>query len=123
MTDDSGDLAVLGGTAWRATRFGAELAEVASSDQEFTFEVQGDRLAGRSGCNRYMGTWAVEDGALRIGPLATTMMYCDGLMELERSFLDALQAVHAMRRDAERLVLTDERGGALIELVAAEPVA
>jgi heat shock protein HslJ len=50
------------------------------------------------------------------------MMFCDGLMELERTFLDALQATAAARGRADRLVLTDEAGTELIELKRAEPV-
>ena len=64
---------------------------LAPPETEFSLEVQGDRLAGRSGCNRYMGSWAIEDGRLQIGQLASTLMFCDGLMELEDAFLAALQ--------------------------------
>jgi heat shock protein HslJ len=67
-----------------------------------------------------MGTWTIEDGALRIGPLASTMMWCDGLMELERSFLDALQSTTTVRRTDDRLVFEDADGTALLELAPAE---
>jgi heat shock protein HslJ len=109
------DLNDLDGTSWRATRFGPELADVPSADQEFSLEVQGDRLAGRSGCNRYMGTWSAADGGLSIGPLASTMMYCDGLMELEGAFLGALQAVTGAVLNASQLVLLAD-GVPVIEL-------
>jgi heat shock protein HslJ len=117
---DSLNLADFNETRWRAARFGPGLATMPSPDAEFSLEIQGDRLAGRSGCNRYMGTWAMDEGRLRIGPLASTMMFCDGLMELERTFLDALQAAAAARGRADRLVLTDEAGTELIELKRAE---
>jgi heat shock protein HslJ len=116
MPPEPADLATLDGTAWRATAFGAGLADTPGPDQDFSLEVQGDRLAGRSGCNRYMGTWTTEDGKLRIGPLASTMMWCDGLMELERSFLDALQAAAGAQRDGDQLVFLDPDGNRLIAL-------
>ena len=113
-------LSTLDGTAWRAVRFGSGLATVPPAEVEFSLEIQGDRLAGRSGCNRYMGGWSSEEDALRIGQLASTMMWCDGLMELERAFLDALGAVTGAERRDGRLVLVGEDSTDLVEL---EPVA
>ena len=37
------------------------------AEAEFSLEIQGDRLAGRSGCNRYMGTWATRMAGCEIG--------------------------------------------------------
>jgi heat shock protein HslJ len=119
MSDPAG-LAPFDGIAWRATRFGSLLAHEPTAGQEFSLEVQGDRLAGRSGCNRFMGTWSVTDGALAIGPMASTMMWCDGLMELERSFLQALESARGARQDRDRLVLVNGDGGLVIQLVRAE---
>lgn len=111
------NLADFNETRWRAGRFGPGLVSEAPLDAEFTLEIQGDRLAGRSGCNRFMGTWVMDEGRLRIGPLAGTMMFCDGLMELEGAFLDALQRVAAARGRADRLELIDENGVAVVELL------
>ncbi|HEY7452227.1 MAG TPA: META domain-containing protein [Candidatus Limnocylindria bacterium] len=118
MSDPAG-LAPFDGIAWRATRFGSLLAHEPTAGQEFSLEVQGDRLAGRSGCNRFMGTWSVTDGALAIGPMASTMMWCDGLMELERAFLDAVQSVTGARLDGDHLVLL-AGGEPVVELAQAE---
>jgi heat shock protein HslJ len=120
MPLETSDLSDLDGSSWRATRFGPDLADAPTPDQEFSLEVQGDRLAGKSGCNRYVGTWKIEEGALEIGPLASTMMWCDGLMELERSFLAGLEAARDVRRDGDRLEVLDGDGNALIELARTE---
>ena len=112
------DLGALDGTSWRARRFGIRLASIPTEEQEFSLEVQGDRLAGRSGCNRYMGTWSAADGGLWIGPLASTMMFCDGVMERARAFLESLQAVDGAVMDASHLVLL-AAGAPVIELVPA----
>ena len=103
--DIAAAMAALDGTTWRAIRFGPALGLEPPPEAEFSLQVFGDRLAGKSGCNRYMGGWKVEDGRLAIGPLAGTMMWCDGLMELERAYLVAIQAVTALRKDDEHLVL------------------
>jgi heat shock protein HslJ len=117
------DLGDIDGSSWRATRFGVELADTPTQDQEFSLEIQGDRLAGRSGCNRFVGAWKVVDDVLEIGPLASTMMWCDGLMELERSFLSGLESARDIRRDGDRLEVLDGDGNALIELVRSDPAA
>lgn len=98
-------LAALEGTAWLAIRFGAHPANEPPPQTEFSLQVFSDRLAGKSGCNRYMGGWKVEDGRLVIGPLASSMMWCEGLMDLERDFLEAIQSVTAARMDGGRLVM------------------
>jgi heat shock protein HslJ len=116
-------LSALDGTVWRAVRFGPRLETTPPPDADFSLEIQGDRLAGQSGCNRYMGSWSVEDGKLHIGPLASTMMFCDGLMEFERTFLDGLGAVTRAELRNDLLVVGGEDGADLIELATAEPAA
>jgi heat shock protein HslJ len=39
---------------------------------------EGGRVSGSGGCNRFSGPWAGSAGALAIGPLAGTMMACEG---------------------------------------------
>jgi heat shock protein HslJ len=49
------------------------------------------RASGFSGCNRYMGSYALKDGKLSFGPLGGTRMACmtpGG--KIEGAFLDAL---------------------------------
>jgi heat shock protein HslJ len=119
--DERADLRELDGTTWRAVRFGPGLAQVPPPEAEFSLEVQGDRLAGRSGCNRFMGTWSASNDRLQIGPLASTMMWCDGLMELERAFLGALEQTGGATLSGEQLVLVGGDGAPLIELTPTSP--
>lgn len=52
------------------------------------------RVAGSSGCNRYMGGYTQDGQSLKFSEMAGTMMACPGpQMELERQMLDALGAV------------------------------
>ena len=113
--DAAGALIELDGTTWRAARFGPNLEHAPAEDAEFSLEFQGDRLAGQSGCNRYMGTWAVDDGRLRIGPLASTMMFCDGLMELEDAYLAALQGTTGITAEGDRLTFLGPDGHPVAE--------
>lgn len=52
------------------------------------------RVSGRSGCNRFTGSWQQDGATIRLGPLAGTKMACTPvLMEIEQRFLAALGAV------------------------------
>jgi heat shock protein HslJ len=116
---DATAMATLDETTWRAIRFGPAPGLEPPPEAEFSLQFEGDRLAGRSGCNRYMGTWQLVDGHLQIGQLASTMMWCDGLMEAERAFLEALQASVDVATGDGRLAFVDAEGSPLLELVPA----
>jgi heat shock protein HslJ len=119
--DSSSLLTSLDGTAWRGVRFGPSLTSEPPADAEFSLEILGDQFAGQSGCNRYFGTWVADGDAIRCGPFGSTMMYCDGLMELERVFLDALGGIVAVELRDGRLVLLGADGAPRAEFVAAPP--
>ena len=55
---------------------------------------ENNRLAGSSGCNRYMGSFKVNGNQFEIkSPLASTRMACpEALMQREKQFLEALSA-------------------------------
>ena len=54
----------------------------------------GARLAGKTACNRVMGSFELTGEGLTFGPLATTQMACSPeVMTVERAALDALAAV------------------------------
>lgn len=36
-------------------------------------------LSGTDGCNRLMGDWTAEDHTVNFGPLASTLMACEGV--------------------------------------------
>lgn len=58
-----------------------------------TMEIEGDQIAGRGACNRYVGRIGTEDGRLQIRDLGTTRLACPAdLQSQELRFLDALEA-------------------------------
>lgn len=78
------------------------------------FESDG-RLAGSSGCNDFRGSYTVDGGRLRLGPVASARRHCaqpPGTMEQERRYVDALESVASYRIDGDRLELRTA-GGAL----------
>lgn len=74
---------------------------------EFTQE----RVAGFTGCNMLSGAWRMEDGEVRVGPLATTKRMCLGPAgEVEKRFLAALGPASRVTREGNRLVFTAPSG-------------
>ncbi len=72
--------------------------------QNVTFTRDG-QVNGDAGCNRMISTYTVDGSALDISTIATTLMYCEGVMEAERTFLKALEKSTAFSRDGKRLTL------------------
>ena len=109
----------LEGVEWVLVSLGE--GEDAPSEPEVTLVFDGERVAGHSGCNRYMGGVTFGDGVsdLQFGPLAGTMMACPSdLMDLERRYLKALEGVRRFSFLVGQLVLTsideDEQASTMI---------
>lgn len=64
-------------------------------------------IAGRAGCNTYRTSFELDDdGALGIGPIATTRMMCEpAVMDIERRFLEALAQVSTIEVRDRSLML------------------
>lgn len=54
---------------------------------------EGNKAYGHGGCNRFFGSYTLDDEHLRVGPLASTRMYCKETMEVETAFFRALERV------------------------------
>lgn len=85
---------------------------------DITFEP-GDQntsvVFGTGGCNRFRGGWQQTGTAIKLGPLAGTMMMCEpAKMDTERKFLQTLEAV--------RLVAFDSTGAALLTAPSGQKV-
>lgn len=81
---------------------------------EVTIAIEGDGIAGQSGCNRYSGGLALTGESLALGPVAATKMACPpDRMQVESAFLQALSGI-------DRFDLRDD--GLLVLIGADRPV-
>jgi len=107
----------LEGTTWRAE----DIDGARSSDRTpstVAFEAN-RRIEGRAACNRYFGTFEQSGETVRIRPAGLTRMACPpAVMDQERQFLVALEAVKRGRREGETLELLDGDGRVRIRLTA-----
>jgi heat shock protein HslJ/uncharacterized lipoprotein YbaY len=93
LTGGGGDpRALLEGPEWRAVSIGGESLP-AEAEVTLLF-LPGDRIAGKSACNRYMGGYTLWGEGFGFSELGGTMMACpDARMALERRWLDTLATV------------------------------
>lgn len=72
--------------------------------QTITFTKDG-KVFGDAGCNRFTGGYKTgADGAITIGPLATTLMMCEeNIMNAEATFLVRIQAAVGYNVTPKRL--------------------
>jgi len=74
------------------------------------------RLQGFAGINRFGGSWTAGEGVLEIGSLAATKMGGpEGLMDLERRYIDALSKVKSFSLQSGLLRLKDGGGKIVLE--------
>lgn len=78
----------LEGTSWR-------LVEIAGQpvmpDSGPTLGFEQGQAGGNGSCNGFGGEYQAAGGKLTFGPLMSTLMYCEDVMEQETAYLAALQ--------------------------------
>ena len=106
----------LAGTSWLAIGYnnGKQAVVSVSIGAELTANFGKDgNLTGSAGCNEYNGPYKVDGNKITIGPLASTMMFCndpEGVMDQEAQYLEALQSSATYQIEGNRLVLRSADG-------------
>lgn len=87
--------------------------------KELHLVIRGDdRVTGYSGCNQFMGSVSVAGDGLAFGPVAGTRRMCEGVMEQENAFLQALESAHHYRITGEDLAITNANGEVVMRCIA-----
>lgn len=68
----------LSACAQQASAYGAWGAPDSQSDPGLQLGEDGT-LSGNDGCNRLTGSFEVKDNTVTFGPIASTMMFCEGV--------------------------------------------
>jgi heat shock protein HslJ len=69
---------------------------------------------GQSTCNTFRSRYELDEAGLRFGPLAVTRMACPKL-DIEKRYLDAIQATSRWSFEGDRLILSDASGKPVAE--------
>ncbi len=98
---------------------GAVSSVIAGTEASLVFGDDGS-LSGGAGCNRIMGSYALEGGSLTFSPLATTKIACPGPVgDQEAAVLAGLEATASHSIEGGSLSLLDREGAFLLGYVAA----
>ena len=101
------------GTEWQLIQLDGRAVKPEEGKFYVMFLAEENRFAGVGACNRLMGKYETTDkGALRIGPIASTMMACPGMDE-------ALEATTHYDMDGPMLLLLSD--GELKAVFQAKP--
>jgi heat shock protein HslJ len=95
-------------TEWTLVELEGAPVEVAESERApgLALDLEESRVAGSGGVNRITCTFALAEGELRFGPLATTMMAGpEEAMARERAFVGALARATGYRLEGSALSL------------------
>jgi putative lipoprotein len=108
------------GTHWTLVSIGGKAIPRVSREAFIVFDGEKQSAYGSSGCNRMTGKFTVEEGKLRIGPMAGTRMACDPeSMQLEIAFHKALSEADGYTLKGNQLLL--KKGDSVVaELQAAD---
>jgi putative lipoprotein len=110
-------------TTWKLTRLGDK--DVVSSENQrqpyIVLDSSNRRVTGSGGCNRLNGSYTLEKQTIHFGPIASTMMACPSGMDLEGTFLHALDKAHRWKIQGNELEFQDEDGAFLLGFEAALP--
>jgi heat shock protein HslJ len=104
------------GPIWRLTRLpGTEERVLASAQRRVTARFEAGRVDGFSGCNRFMGSYTIDQDRVTFGPLAGSMMACpEPEMALEAAVKNALAGTLRFAVAADGLELTSGAGVTLV---------
>ncbi len=97
--------------AWRVVEI--EGAQAAHGE---TLRFTGQGIAGQSACNRFSAGLKQQGQAVEISPPVSTRMYCEGRMDDERRYLDALKAAQGYTLSGDTLSLKDADGRTRVKL-------
>lgn len=80
----------LASTSWLLSELDGAAPVAGGRPATLEFNDEG-RVAGSTGCNRFMGGYSVDGATVTLGQLASTMMACpDELMQQEQTFLKVM---------------------------------
>lgn len=112
----------LGGTRWRLSSLdsgGRTLTPVAGTEITLEFGRDG-KLTGNAGCNHYGGTYQAMGEILSVPAMQVTEMACTDadIMELETTYLSALQASRIFEKRGNALNIIFGEGGGTLRFVS-----
>ena len=114
--------ASLTNTYWKLVELEHQPAALGAEGKELSMvlHTENNRINGFSGCNRFMGTYALSGHTLKISTLASTRKMCIEHPAQEDRFLQILSQSQHFEIQGNRLVLKNEIGSPLLSFIAVD---
>jgi len=111
--------ASLDGTSWALRSYRDNSGENVSVLPRSTTTAlfQANQVTGIAGCNNFNASYQATRNKLSFGPVATTRKICNtppGIMQQEKTFLDALDSTASYKLKNNSLELIDSKGKTLL---------
>ena len=108
------------GTYWKLTFVGEPITTAPEMPMPHLQLSAAGEASGSGGCNRFFGSFELDDDQLAFAALGSTRMACAQGMDQEQRFLAALGEVRSFVIRGDRLELRGAKGARLLEFEAAE---
>jgi heat shock protein HslJ len=116
VVSEPGDV---GGTNWRAVDISG-YGSVVVAESSISFN-ESDQLSGKSGCNTFLGPYALTGNRVTFGPFAMTRMMCEPeVAKQEDAFLKALATASTMEVAGDFMTLRDRDGATVMTMALIE---
>lgn len=94
--------------SWQLVKLNDRAITVESNQRQpfMRLNAENKGLGAYAGCNTIGGDYEIKNDQLKIKPGPMTMMFCEGKMELEQSFIKALESVTSWKIEEARLILS-----------------
>jgi heat shock protein HslJ len=116
----------LAGTAWELESIGEPEDEIVAIEGTHpTLNMFVDRYVGFSGCNWFLGVYAVSDDTLRFQTPASTRLYCTeppDVMNQEATYMTALVNITEFQMEGDKLLAFTVENQRLLTFSPAEPM-
>lgn len=109
-TDTSTTSASLENTHWQLIQLGenTQLTYEKGREPDLLLDSEEQRAAGSGGCNRFMGSYTLDNASIGFGHMAATQMACAKGMDTERDYFQALLETKNWQVDGNQLELRDD---------------
>jgi heat shock protein HslJ len=104
----------LNGTAWNLLAINGQPV-VENSNSTLVFEAES--AGGNGSCNSFGGEYQSKGGNLTFGPMMSTMMYCEEVMDQESAYLAALAESATYEVRDGNLIIFNEKGQEILTFV------
>jgi len=103
---------------WKLVSYGSAASQTpAAADVDTSIEFLDGKLNGNVGCNGFGGDYEVKGDTLTLGPVMSTMMFCEGpIGDQEMGTLTVLKDSVKFVLDGDKLTITSADGNSVIVL-------